>query len=411
MPSDKPKSSWRDVLPIHPAAEFFPVMSADELKALGENIKKHGLKIPVTVWLGEGEPLQLLDGRNRLDAMEAVGIPIKRLGKYFIEYYREALMMWEPAAQCIDSDIDPYDFVLSANIHRRHLTAELKRELIAKVLKAQPQKSNRQIGEQIKASHHTVGKVRAELQATGHVAQLTKTVGKDGKARKPPKKNQQGRADLLRRRTTTHQEEENLLDQIDRENPQNFLTAFLLRVDQATTMAKDAKTLVPSIFNETKPKNDKLVVMLQMSRHAGELWEGIAQELETKGVRDGLADKHRLVMEKAAAPPAAPAQPSAPDFRAEMGTEEYALKRFKGRVNLERNYPLPKGMMVDSGNGPEPVGALRLEKIREEWRENYQRAWDKLSPAEQEILADYVSGSGIGTTAPAQRRNGKVLSS
>jgi hypothetical protein len=40
---------------------------------------------------------------------------------------------------------DPYAFVISANIRRRHLTAEQKRDLIAKVLKAQPRKSNRQI--------------------------------------------------------------------------------------------------------------------------------------------------------------------------------------------------------------------------------------------------------------------------
>ena len=43
----------------------------------------------------------------------------------------------------IDAETDPYAYVLSANVHRRHLTAEQKRELIAKVLKAQPEKSNR----------------------------------------------------------------------------------------------------------------------------------------------------------------------------------------------------------------------------------------------------------------------------
>jgi hypothetical protein len=42
--------SWRDVLPGHPAADLFPMMSIDELKALGEDIKKHGLKNPVALW-------------------------------------------------------------------------------------------------------------------------------------------------------------------------------------------------------------------------------------------------------------------------------------------------------------------------------------------------------------------------
>ena len=86
------------MLPVHPAAELFPRMSPDELKALAEDIKKNGLKIPVTVWRGNGGRMQLLDGRNRLDAMEAVGIPIKRL-KSFIEYYCERPMVWEDASQ------------------------------------------------------------------------------------------------------------------------------------------------------------------------------------------------------------------------------------------------------------------------------------------------------------------------
>ena len=39
----------------------------------------------------------------------------------------------------IPDGIDPYDFVLTANLHRRHLTADQKRDLIVKVLKAKPE--------------------------------------------------------------------------------------------------------------------------------------------------------------------------------------------------------------------------------------------------------------------------------
>jgi hypothetical protein len=42
----KPKS-WRDVLPIHPAAELFPLISPDELRPIGEDIKAHGLRWPI----------------------------------------------------------------------------------------------------------------------------------------------------------------------------------------------------------------------------------------------------------------------------------------------------------------------------------------------------------------------------
>ena len=66
-------------------------------------------------------------------------------------------------------EVDPYHYVLSANIHRRHLTAEQKRELIAAVLKAQPAKSNRTIAKQTKADHKTVGAVRERLEAGGEI--------------------------------------------------------------------------------------------------------------------------------------------------------------------------------------------------------------------------------------------------
>ena len=50
----------------------------------------------------------------------------------------------------------PYAYVTSANIHRRHLTAEQKRELIAKLIEADPTKSNRQIAKTVKVDHKTV---------------------------------------------------------------------------------------------------------------------------------------------------------------------------------------------------------------------------------------------------------------
>ena len=78
---------------------------------------------------------------------------------------------------------DPYAFVLSANLHRRHLTPEQKRELIVKVLKAKPEQSNRQTAKQVKADDKTVAKVRSELEATAEIPQLNKTTGRDGKAR------------------------------------------------------------------------------------------------------------------------------------------------------------------------------------------------------------------------------------
>jgi hypothetical protein len=182
MANSSKLQSWRDVLPVHPAAELFPRMSEPELRELGEDIKANGLRASIVLYEGK-----LLDGRNRLDAMELVGIeysflsgtdPTKwrGLGLYGRNRNRTSL---------VDRfDGDPYTYVISANIHRRHLTAEQKRALIEKLLKAKPEQSDRQIAKQTKTSPTTVGKIRKKSEAAGDVSKLdTRT---DTKGRKQP---------------------------------------------------------------------------------------------------------------------------------------------------------------------------------------------------------------------------------
>ena len=139
LPRPKPRltaprrkaQSWRDTLPIHPAAELFPLMSPDELAALGKDIRKHGLTSSIAVWSDGKSPEQLLDGRSRLDAIEIeigpaiVGPPSIMAGKDFLAVNKVIVL---------DRSVDPYAYVISANIHRRHLTVEQKRELIAKLI-------------------------------------------------------------------------------------------------------------------------------------------------------------------------------------------------------------------------------------------------------------------------------------
>jgi ParB/Sulfiredoxin domain len=66
--------SWRDKYKVHPAADVFPMMSDERLAELGEDIKKNGLTIPVLFWNGDGKGPVLIDGRNRLEACERVGV-------------------------------------------------------------------------------------------------------------------------------------------------------------------------------------------------------------------------------------------------------------------------------------------------------------------------------------------------
>jgi len=188
--------TWRDHLKIHPAAELFPLMSEDELRELGQDIKKNGLHSPIVLMDGT-----LLDGRNRLDAMELVGLKFEfrrdtdrrfatnQICVLDIEGSREpsvgngiyrGLRWIEPE--------DAYDYVISANLHRRHLTSEQKRDLIANVVKAKPEASNATVAKQTKTTDKTVAKVRRKLESTSEIPKLNKTVGADGKSRPKTKK-------------------------------------------------------------------------------------------------------------------------------------------------------------------------------------------------------------------------------
>jgi hypothetical protein len=189
--SNRQSKSWRDTLPIHPAAELFPLMSADELRALGEDILKNSLTGPIVLWRADPKsPLYLLDGRNRLDAIEiATGKPVE-IGTPSIMAGNKFLAT-DAVIELDGRKVDPWVYASSANIHRRHLTAEQKREVIAKLLKAQPKKSDRQIGKMAEADKNTVAVVRRDLEARGeihHVSTRTDTKGRQQPAKKAPTK-------------------------------------------------------------------------------------------------------------------------------------------------------------------------------------------------------------------------------
>lgn len=84
--------------PVHPAAELFPLMGAEALQALADDIREHGQREPVILFDGK-----VLDGRNRLLACEMAGV--------------------EPRFVTVESDEigSPTKFVLSLNLLRRHL--------------------------------------------------------------------------------------------------------------------------------------------------------------------------------------------------------------------------------------------------------------------------------------------------
>jgi DNA-binding Lrp family transcriptional regulator len=97
----------------------------------------------------------------------------------------------------LDKSTDPWAYVVSANIHRRHLTIEDKDRLIVQLLKADPTKSNRQVAKIVDASHPHVAKVRGQAERTGDVE--TVTTSTDTKGRQQPAKKKRRTEDDFRR--------------------------------------------------------------------------------------------------------------------------------------------------------------------------------------------------------------------
>lgn len=111
--------------PLHPACAVYPMMSEEDLLALGLDIEKFGQRDPVVLLLG-----QLLDGKNRWEACSLNGI--------------DALTR-EFGSDPNDGD-DPVRFVFSKNNLRRHLSYN-ERCMVADAISAlsmphRPEKTN-----------------------------------------------------------------------------------------------------------------------------------------------------------------------------------------------------------------------------------------------------------------------------
>jgi hypothetical protein len=99
----------------HPIAEIFPMLGDKELKALAEDIKAKDLTEPIMLFEGK-----VLDGRNRYRACELAEIELKP--DQFTQYEGN----------------DALGFVVSKNLHRRHLSTS-RRAMIAAEIAKMPQ--------------------------------------------------------------------------------------------------------------------------------------------------------------------------------------------------------------------------------------------------------------------------------
>jgi len=152
-----------DTMP-HPFALLFPAVTGDALKALVTSIRERGFLPQFPIYTYQGK---VLEGWTRHRASKEAGV--------------------EPIYKEFDGDdASALAFVCAANVVRRHLTSDQKREVVTGVLKQNPKLSDRQIASMVGVSPTTVGSVRATVQ----IGQSDKRVGKDGKERpaKQPRK-------------------------------------------------------------------------------------------------------------------------------------------------------------------------------------------------------------------------------
>ncbi|MBV8893587.1 MAG: helix-turn-helix domain-containing protein [Acidobacteria bacterium] len=168
---------WRKEIKVHPAAELYPDLSADERVELANDIKENGLRVPIVLYVDESSTSWLLDGRHRLDALAACGGDVEAALTNAETYHAP--------------DHKPYELARSLNAHRRHLTMEQKHRLVGGLLKDHPELSNSEIARRAGIDRNTAAADRAKAEAEGTIPKMARTVGRDGRARTatPAKRN------------------------------------------------------------------------------------------------------------------------------------------------------------------------------------------------------------------------------
>jgi hypothetical protein len=93
----------------HEYANLFPMLSGDTLAMLSADIAEHGIREPVMLYQGK-----VLDGRNRCLAANDIGIDV-------------------PTREFAGDDAAALAFVISTNLHRRHLTESQRASIAARL--------------------------------------------------------------------------------------------------------------------------------------------------------------------------------------------------------------------------------------------------------------------------------------
>lgn len=175
----------KTALKPHPAAQLFPMMSDAEIDELAADIKEHGQSHPITTWQGS-----ILDGRNRYEACRRAAVEPR-------------LVDWVPHG----GSQSPTQWVLSENLHRRHLTVD-QRALIAleaSTLFAQEAKARQRAAGGDRRSEHAPDRLpprggkRSEERAPTAAAQAAQTAGVSARSVERARRVQASQPEILSR--------------------------------------------------------------------------------------------------------------------------------------------------------------------------------------------------------------------
>lgn len=139
---------------FHPLSELFPLMQGREFDELVADIKANGLREPI--WTYQGA---ILDGRNRWRACEQAQVAHRPMREY--------------------TGDDPVSFVVSLNLHRRHLDESQRAMARARLREIVGHGGDRR-SESFKASNEVLKTVEAQFNASDASTDRARKVLREG---------------------------------------------------------------------------------------------------------------------------------------------------------------------------------------------------------------------------------------
>lgn len=174
------------MIPFHPLADAFPLIEGPEFDALVADVRENGVRERIVLF-----ERMILDGRNRYRAAVAAGLPRleaeealtreKRFGGGTFEQTSTLFRAFSPTIEG-----DPARFVVSLNIHRRHLTQAMRAMATVKLATLQPGRPSewKKNPEHVPDSSHVEPLTQAEaaelLQVSDRSVRMARTVSEHG---------------------------------------------------------------------------------------------------------------------------------------------------------------------------------------------------------------------------------------